>query len=129
VATTRPSTHSPDRVRVATFNFRGFFDTVCDSGACQPGDYAAHFKAKSGDDPPRRLAEAQASSRIVNEVALRLPDAVVLLGGDLNDTPGSPPLDALVVDGGLQRLADDVSQPVRRRRTSIKGMARRSIIC
>lgn len=71
--------------------------------------FAAHFKAKSNDDPPRRLAEAQATSRAVNEVALREPDSLVILGGDLNDTPGSPPLDALVVDGGLVRVADDVS--------------------
>ncbi|MFN0250968.1 MAG: endonuclease/exonuclease/phosphatase family protein [Kofleriaceae bacterium] len=70
---------------------------------------AAHFKAKSNDDPPRRLAEARASATVVNDIAARESDALVILGGDLNDTPGSPPLDALVVDGGLIRVADDVS--------------------
>jgi predicted extracellular nuclease len=70
--------------------------------------FAAHFKAKSNDDPPRRLAEAQVSRRIALEAAARSPDAVVLLAGDLNDTPGSPPLDALLSDGGLIRLADDL---------------------
>lgn len=70
---------------------------------------AAHFKAKSNDDPARRLAEAQTAARIVNELATREPDAVVVLAGDLNDTPGSPPLDALTVDGGLVRLADDLA--------------------
>jgi endonuclease/exonuclease/phosphatase family metal-dependent hydrolase len=70
---------------------------------------AAHFKAKSNDDPPRRLAEAQASADVVNAIAALEPTALVVLGGDLNDTPGSPPLDALVVDGGLVRVADDIS--------------------
>jgi uncharacterized protein len=52
--------------------------------------FAAHFKSKSNDEPLRRLAEAQASSRIVGELAFRQPDAVVLLAGDLNDTPARP---------------------------------------
>lgn len=71
--------------------------------------FSAHFKSKADDDPPRRLAEAQVSSRIVRERAAGRPDALVLLAGDLNDTPGSPPLDALVVDGGLVRVADDLA--------------------
>lgn len=70
---------------------------------------AAHFKAKSNDDPARRLAEARASATVVNAIATREPDALVILGGDLNDTPGSPPLDALTVEGGLLRVADDMS--------------------
>jgi len=70
--------------------------------------FAAHFKAKSNDDPPRRLAEAQVSARLVNLVAAREPNALVVLAGDLNDTPGSPPIDALVVDGNLVRVADDL---------------------
>ncbi len=70
--------------------------------------FAAHFKSKSNDDPPRRLAEAQAASMVVNEVAAREPDSLVILGGDLNDTPSSPPLDALTVDGALIRVADDL---------------------
>jgi uncharacterized protein len=70
--------------------------------------FAAHFRSKVNDDPARRLAEAQASSRIVNALAVREPDALVILGGDLNDTPGSPALDALTVAGGLIRVADDL---------------------
>ena len=70
--------------------------------------FAAHFRSKVNDDPVRRLAEAQAASRIVNALAVREPDALVILGGDLNDTPGSPPLDALTVAGGLIRVADDI---------------------
>jgi predicted extracellular nuclease len=71
--------------------------------------FSAHFKSKSNDDPQRRLAEAQAASRLVGERAAGQPDALVLLAGDLNDTPGSPPLDALVVSGGLVRVADDLA--------------------
>jgi predicted extracellular nuclease len=70
--------------------------------------FAAHFKSKADDDPARRLAEAQVSSQVVNALAATEPSALVLLGGDLNDTPGSPPLNALVVDGGLTRVADDL---------------------
>ena len=71
--------------------------------------FAAHFRSKSNDDPARRLAEAQVARRVVTEVGAREPGAVVVLAGDLNDTPGSPPLDALVGDGGLVRLADDLA--------------------
>lgn len=71
--------------------------------------FAAHFKSKANDEPARRLAEAQVSARIVPEVAAAHPGALIVLAGDLNDTPGSPPLDALVEDGGLVRLADDLA--------------------
>ncbi|MFZ5445601.1 MAG: endonuclease/exonuclease/phosphatase family protein [Myxococcota bacterium] len=68
---------------------------------------AAHFRSKVNDDPGRRLAEAQASRRVLEAIALAEPDALVVLGGDLNDTPGSPPLEALTADGGLIRAAGD----------------------
>ena len=70
--------------------------------------FAAHFKSKSSDDPARRLAEAQQAELDVNKVATEQPGALVALGGDLNDVPGSPPLDALTVDGKLVRVADDL---------------------
>jgi predicted extracellular nuclease len=72
--------------------------------------FAAHFRSKSSDDPGRRLAEAQTSRMLVLDVAQRLPSALVLLAGDLNDTPGSAPLDALTADGGLTRLAADLPE-------------------
>lgn len=70
--------------------------------------FAAHFRSKSNDDPGRRLAEAQVSRRIVTDVASALPGALVLLAGDLNDTPDSAPLQALTADGGLLRAAEDL---------------------
>lgn len=72
--------------------------------------FAAHFRSKSNDDPGRRLAEAQAARTIVAGVAAARPDALVLLAGDLNDTPGSPPLEALTADGGLLRAAADLPE-------------------
>ena len=68
--------------------------------------FAAHYVAKVNDDPGRRLAEATATAQIVGAASKELPDALVLLGGDLNDTPGSPPIGALEA-GGLFRVASD----------------------
>jgi uncharacterized protein len=70
--------------------------------------FAAHFRSKSMDDPGRRLAEAQNARRIVTGVASALPKALVVIAGDLNDTPGSAPLEALTADGGLLRVAADL---------------------
>ncbi len=72
--------------------------------------FAAHFRSKVNDDAGRRLAEAQASRALVTGVAAGLPGALVVLAGDLNDTPGSPPLDALTLDGGLVRAAADLPE-------------------
>ncbi len=73
--------------------------------------FNGHFKSKASDDPARRLAEAQRAHGIVTSRAEAIPEGVVLFGGDLNDTPGSPPLEALESDGLLFRpasaLADD----------------------
>lgn len=70
--------------------------------------FAAHFRSKSDDDPGRRLAEAQVAGRVVTALAAAQPDALVVLAGDLNDTPDSPPLLALTTDAGLIRVADDL---------------------
>jgi len=71
----------------------------------------AHFKSKAGDDPGRRLAEAAATRTIVLDVARAHPDALLVFGGDLNDVPGSPPLEALEADGGLVRLDAELVGP------------------
>lgn len=60
-----------------------------------------HFKSKRGGDTPqmraRRLAQASAASAIAKN-ALRV-SPFVLVGGDLNDTPDSPTLQPLFLDG------------------------------
>ncbi len=69
--------------------------------------FAAHFRSKVSDDPGRRYAEAEASRDIVSTVAREAPGALVVLGGDLNDVPGSEPLNALERGGDLLRVSSD----------------------
>ncbi len=72
--------------------------------------FDSHFKSRNNDDAGRRLAEAQAAREIVLEVAAEYPDALVVLGGDLNDTPGTDAIDALEGDGGLFRVASTLPE-------------------
>lgn len=69
--------------------------------------FSAHFRSKANDDPGRRLAEAQAAHEILIASAQEFPDAIVVLAGDLNDTPGSEPIEALESDAHLLRVAKD----------------------
>ncbi|RKG80703.1 endonuclease/exonuclease/phosphatase family protein [Corallococcus terminator] len=69
--------------------------------------FAAHFRSKVDDDAGRRIAEATASREIVVDVAKAFPDALVVLGGDLNDVPGSEALNAMERDGALLRVSSD----------------------
>ncbi len=71
--------------------------------------FSAHFRSKVRDDAGRRLAEAVAAREIVDAAAAQHPDALVVLGGDLNDTPGSPTLDALERGASLSRAAADLA--------------------
>ncbi|MEW5851623.1 MAG: endonuclease/exonuclease/phosphatase family protein [Myxococcota bacterium] len=70
--------------------------------------FSAHFRSKANDDPGRRLAEAKAAKQIMTAVANTYPDATVLMGGDLNDVPGSPPIDALEEGDALLRVASEL---------------------
>ncbi|MBJ6762988.1 endonuclease/exonuclease/phosphatase family protein [Myxococcaceae bacterium JPH2] len=69
--------------------------------------FPAHFRSKVSDDPGRREAEANGARTIVSATAAASPRALVVLGGDLNDVPGSPPLVALEAGGALSRVAAD----------------------
>ncbi len=71
--------------------------------------FAAHFRSKVDDDPGRRLAEASAARDIVTKAQTDNPSAIVVLGGDLNDTPGSDTLTTLEQGGSMVRLAADLS--------------------
>ena len=51
--------------------------------------FNAHFKSKNNDDPALRLAEAERAFAIMEARTLEFPEALIVLGGDLNDEPGS----------------------------------------
>jgi endonuclease/exonuclease/phosphatase family metal-dependent hydrolase len=70
--------------------------------------FAAHFRSQVMDDPARRLAEAKGAQAIIAKTSTDLPDSLVLLGGDLNDRPGSDPINALEAGGALLRVASDI---------------------
>jgi predicted extracellular nuclease len=56
-----------------------------------------HFRAKGAtDDPDKRLAEAQHARQIADDLHAKKPGAGILILGDFNDTPGSPPCAAAV---------------------------------
>lgn len=71
--------------------------------------FNAHFRSKyPPDDPAQRLAEASAASDIVIASSQAHPEALVVLGGDLNDVPGSAPINALEDGGSLSRVASEL---------------------
>jgi predicted extracellular nuclease len=92
----------------ATTFSRELLEVRTSFGARRVVMFAAHFRSKVDDDPGRRVAEANGARDIVSAVAVELPDALVVLGGDLNDTPGSEALDALERGGALVRVARDI---------------------
>lgn len=68
--------------------------------------FAAHFRSQRDDDEGRRIAEANAAQRIVKATAQEYPDALVVWGGDLNDTPESEALSSIVSDPNLELLSE-----------------------
>jgi len=72
--------------------------------------FSAHFKSKNEDDSDRRLAEARAAAAIMERVAEQNPQALIVLGGDLNDTPGSEPVEILESSDSLLRVASDLPE-------------------
>lgn len=71
--------------------------------------FSAHFKAKYKDDEARRIAEGETAHEIVTQVAASHDGALVIMGGDLNDTPDSEPLIALTKDKKLRRVTEGES--------------------
>jgi predicted extracellular nuclease len=92
---------------ITTFS-RDLLEVLLDFSGHQVLAFSAHFRSKSSDDPARRLAEAKKAREIILARAQELPNAIVVLGGDLNDTPGSDPINALTQNGGLLRVASDL---------------------
>jgi len=70
--------------------------------------FAAHFRSKWQDDPGRRAAEGQGAGEILSETHLAFPNAAIILAGDLNDVPASPPLNALESSTGALRVATEL---------------------
>lgn len=68
--------------------------------------FSSHFRSQRDDDPGRRIAEAQAGSQIVKTSANEFPGALVVWGGDLNDTPDSETLRDVVSDTALNLLTE-----------------------
>lgn len=91
-----------------TYFAREFLEVHLQLGSQRVIQFSAHFRSKASDDPGRRLAEAQTARDILLASAKEFPDAVVVLGGDLNDTPGSEPLEALESAPELLRVASDL---------------------
>ena len=91
-----------------TFFSREFLEVQLEVEGHRVFVFAAHFRSKANDDPGRRLAEARAAHAIVTARAAANPNALIVLGGDLNDVPSSAPMQALTVDGKLQRVAEEL---------------------
>lgn len=70
--------------------------------------FAAHFRSKADDDPGRRLAEAKKTQEVMVATGAANTGALVLLGGDLNDVPGSDAINAMELNGALVRVAKDL---------------------
>lgn len=62
--------------------------------------FGAHFISKRSDsDGDRRLAEGKKAGSIAAAAAEERPDALVVIAGDLNDTPASKTLTAIRAEG------------------------------
>ena len=87
-----------------------------------------HFKSKRGGDTPaskaRRLAQATAASAIASNALHISP--LVLVGGDLNDTPTSAPLQPMW-QGGFTEVSAHASYPTDRPGTYGTGTASQKI--
>ena len=88
---------------------RAFLETHIELGCREIIVFSAHFKSKADDDAPRRLAEAAAAVKILKKTAEKYPDALIVMGGDLNDEPGSDTLDFFESEQSFLRVADELS--------------------
>ena len=92
-----------------TYFEREFLEVHFEFGASRLIVFNAHFRSKRPpDDPGQRLAEASAAREIILERAASFPDALVVFGGDLNDLPGSAPLNALEDGNLLYRVSEEL---------------------
>lgn len=92
---------------------RAFLEIHIELGGRNIIVFSAHFISKNssnGDESDaRRAAEGRAAARILEETAEKYPDALIVMGGDLNDTPGSDTLKPLESSDMLLRVAEELS--------------------
>lgn len=110
--------HAADMMEDATGNTRRAFSRDCLECrlALPDGETLVvlvnHLKSKRGgvdETAPLRLAQAQRVRTIADDIASSFP--LVAVVGDLNDTPGSPPLRALTQPrGALADCVEDVPE-------------------
>ncbi|MGB0648336.1 MAG: endonuclease/exonuclease/phosphatase family protein [Bradymonadia bacterium] len=92
-----------------TYFTRDFLEVHLEVEGASVVVFNAHFRSKyPPDDPAQRLAEASAAQEIVSNEARDNPDALVVLGGDLNDVPGSAPINAIEAGRYLTRVATEL---------------------
>lgn len=98
-------THRQDKFKLSdnrTVSFtREFLEVDLDRKGTLYTVFVAHFKAKTDDDPVLRLGEATEARKIVLARAAASPGRLIVFGGDLNDFPGSPPINAIVAGNAL----------------------------
>ncbi|GMU22520.1 MAG: hypothetical protein AMXMBFR13_26060 [Phycisphaerae bacterium] len=74
--------------------------------------FVVHFKSKGGEEDGAdiRLAEAQATRRVLDDLLGRDPQAEFVICGDFNDTIDSEPLKAVIGtgSGALRTFVDDL---------------------
>lgn len=85
---------------------REFLEVHTQQGGRRVVMFAAHFKAQRNDDPGRRFAEAQAAGQIMAATGAEFPEALVVLGGDLNDTPDSDAIQEMLKPSDLELLTE-----------------------
>ena len=88
---------------------RAFLETHIELGCRKIIVFSAHFKSKADDDTQRRLAEAAAAAKILKKRAEEHPEALIVMGGDLNDEPGSDTLEYFENDSAFLRVASELS--------------------
>jgi uncharacterized protein len=92
-------THRENRIPISTGGMTRFTRELLEVDLEHNGApytvFVGHFKSQANDNPAQRLAEANAARSIILAQAAKNPKRLIVFGGDLNDTPGSPPINAL----------------------------------
>jgi len=78
---------------------REFLRVDLAKGSKRVSVFGAHFISKLSDNDARRRAEADTAAKIATDFAAANPEVLVVLGGDLNDTPESNTLRAMFSAG------------------------------